>query len=899
MFEYNDLDYLKNKLKTDLENGLSNEEVLKRQKNNGANILEDKKRDSFFKIFFLQLKDPMIYILLVAIAVSIFLKEYSDSIVVLIVVLLNAFIGAFQEIKTEKALEMLKKLSSNKCNVVRNGKKIQIDASELVKGDLVFLESGSSVGADIRLIEANNLSIDESSITGESQPVKKNVEKLDKKIISLGDKLNLAYMSTLVVSGSGKGIVVSTSMATEIGKIAKLLKDDQRQITPLQKRLSDLGKLLGILTIGICGIMFIIALLEKRNPLDMIVSSISLAVAAIPEGLPAVVTIVLAIGVQRMVKVNSIVKRLPSVETLGAVSVVCSDKTGTLTENKLKCVGVYQNGNFSSDISLIDNDLILNIGLCNNAYKNEDKYIGTPMETALLYLLEVNNISFQQFTRVKELEFDSNRKMMSTLNIVENVKKQYTKGAYDRIISKCKYVRINGENRLLTKQDVENLNKKVDEQAGKARRILAFAYKQGNDLIEEFDMVFLGFITFIDPPREGVKEAIEKFKNAGVKTVMITGDYIKTAYAIGKDIGIAKDENECISGDELDVIEDNELIKIVDKKSIFARVSPLHKSRIVNAFKANGRVVAMTGDGVNDAPSLKKADIGISMGITGNDVAKEASDMILLDDNFSTIETAIEEGRTIYNNIKKSVLFLLSSNFAEIIVMMITIILGLPLPLLAIHILVVNLLTDSIPALALGADGKDSDIMNEPPRNPQETLFARGGLVNTVVYGVLIAVLTLFAFLIPSIGELLYLGVDFTLYNIKAVLINEVVLSRSQTFAFIVLSLSELFYSLSIRNINKSVIRKDILNNKFLDLAIVGGVLLIGGMLYIPFIRDILKLQEVTILIFISLVVLSASILGVHELVFRIVSHETSSNITAISDSRKKQKKVSQQRGKC
>lgn len=878
MFEYNDLNYLKEKLRTDLDKGLTNNEVLKRQQNSGKNILEDKKQDSIFKIFFRQLKDPMIYILLIAIVVSMFLKEYSDAIVIAMVVIINACIGTFQEIKTEKALEMLKKMSSHKCHVIRDGIKLQIDASELVKGDLVCLENGNSVGADLRIIESVNLSIDESSITGESHPVNKTVEKINSNIKNLGDKRNVAYMSTLVVGGHGKGVVTAIGMNSEIGKIAKLLKEEEKEITPLQKRLFDLGKLLGALTVGVCVLMFCISLLEKRNPLDMLISSISLAVAAIPEGLPAVVTIVLAIGVQRMIRVNTIVKRLPSVETLGSVSVVCSDKTGTLTENKLKCAGIYQNGKYVKSNNLEVEELILNIALCNNAYKQDEKYVGNPMESALLALLDENNIKLSTYKREEEKEFDSNRKMMSTLNIVDNNKVQFTKGAYDRIIKKCKYIRINGYNKLLTNDIVEKLNNEIDHHANKAYRILAFAYKENTNEIKEEELVFLGFITFLDPPREGVKEAIEKFKQAGVKTIMITGDYLKTACAIGKDIGIVENESECISGEELDNLTDKQLINIVEKKAVFARVSPEHKARIVTALKRNNRIVAMTGDGVNDAPSLKKADIGIAMGISGSDVAKEASDMILIDDNFTTIETAIEEGRTIYNNIKKSVLFLLSSNFAEIIVMLIAIILGLPLPLLAIHILVVNLLTDSIPALALGADCKDGDIMKEKPRKIDETLFANGGLFNTIIYGVLIASLTLLAFLLPTIQECLYTGVNFNLNNIKIALSDDSLLLKSQTFAFVVLSLSELFYSLSIRNIKKSVLRKDIFKNKYLNIAILSGVLLTGGMIFVPFIREILKLANIDILSFIILVLISASILMFHELVYPIVSHETVRN---------------------
>ena len=864
MFEFNDVEYVERKLKTNIKNGLDEKEVLRRQKNNGYNLLAEKRKDNVFKIFFHQLQDPMIYILVVAISISFFLKEYTDAIVVLIVVVLNALIGAFQEIKTERALEALKKLSEHKCSVIREGKKKQIDSSMLVIGDLVVLESGCSIPADLRIVESANLGVDESSITGESKPVKKGIAKLNENTPNLGDKENMGYMSTLVVSGRGKGIVTATGMKTEIGKIASILKDDSKSITPLQKRLFDLGKLLGIITICICMVMFVVALLENRNPLDMLISSISLAVAAIPEGLPAVVTIVLAIGVQRMIKVNVIVKRLPSVETLGSVSVVCTDKTGTLTENKLQVIGVYESGLFSEGNVIKDVEFLRNINLCNNAYKENDKYVGNAMEVALCDL-SYDEFKEKRYLRLEEKEFDSTRKMMSTLNEVDNKKIQYTKGAYDRIIQKCKYIKIDGQVKVLDANDIMKLNEAIDHHASLARRILAFAYKENVNHIKEEDMIFLGFATFMDPPKKGVKESVENFKKAGVKTVMITGDYIKTAYAIAKDLGIANNEEECISGDKIDNISDEELKKIVEKKTVFARVSPAHKSKIVEAIKQNGHVVAMTGDGVNDAPSLKKADIGISMGITGSDVSKEASDMILLDDNFSTIESAIEEGRAIYNNIKKSVLFLLSSNFSEIIVMVLAIILGLPLPLMAIHILVVNLLTDSIPALALGADLKENDIMGYPPIDSKESLFSDHGLFSAIFYGVLIALFTFFAFLLPSLEYMHEVGVDLTVFNIKWCLNDASILKKSQTFAFVAISLSELFHSLSLRNEKESIFRKDIFKNIYLDISIVAGMLIIYFCVASP-LKEILKFENIECLEMLILMCFGIAVMLVKEI---------------------------------
>ena len=870
MFEYNDLDFLKNKLKTNFETGLTQQEVDRRLISGGRNVIESKKQDSIIKVFFKQLQDPMIYILFVATAISFFFKEYNDAIVVISVVFFNAIIGAVQERKTEKSLEMLKKLSSHKSEVIRDGKRKIIDSEELVKGDLICLESGNSVGADIRVIRTSGLQIDESSITGESKPVKKIVDKIDNKITNIGDKHNMAYMSTMVVAGKGLGIVVSTGMKTEIGKIASILKED-KSLTPLQKRLFDLSKLLGVITIFICAFMFVIALLDNRNVIDMLLSAISLAVAAIPEGLPAVVTIVLAIGVQRMIRVNAIIKRLPSVETLGAVNIVCSDKTGTLTENKLKCDGIYESFIYSNPNELNNDDLKKAITLCNNAYKSEKEYIGSSIEVALLKLLENNKINVEGYRRIEENEFDSTRKMMSVLCVGEGGFVQYTKGAYDRLINKCNRIYDGNEVRKITNNDVEQINKAIDEQANKAKRILAFAMKNcAANKINEEDMIFLGFMTFVDPPRAGVKEAIEKFKKAGVKTVMITGDYVKTAFAIAKDIGVAENENECINGEELDLLKRGDLSKILEKKSVFARVSPKHKAIIVEGLKENGNIVAMTGDGVNDAPSLKKADIGISMGMTGSDVAKESSDMILIDDNFVTIETAIEEGRTIYNNIKKSVLFLLSSNFAEIIVMVGAIIFGLPLPLLAMHILIVNLLTDSFPALALGADCKDGDIMKEKPRKSTESLFSNGGLINTVLFGGLIAALTFLAFSLPSIMECFYFGVDFNISNMKQILLDGKMLAKSQTYAFVVLSLSEIFYAYAMRNDKKTIFYKEIFKNRYLNLAMSGGVIVIYLFIFLAPLRDIFALNDMVITEFMVLIAISASILFLREIIIAL-----------------------------
>lgn len=862
MYEYKDLNYLKNNVKTDLKKGLNQKEAESRLKVYGENILEDSHKQNYFKVFINQLKDPMIYILLVGIAISAFLREFSDCIVIIVVVLLNALIGMFQEVKTEKSLEMLKKISSNKVCVVRDGQRHLIDSKELVVGDLVILESGNSVGADLRIIHSEGLKIDESSLTGESKAVNKSSELLSENITTLGDKTNLAYMSTLVVSGKGKGIVIATGMKSEIGRIAKLLKEKKTELSPLQTKLARLGKLLGLLVVGVCLLLFFVALLEKRDVLDMLLSSISLAVAAIPEGLPTVVTIVLALGVQKMSKMNALVKRLHSVESLGSVNIICSDKTGTITENKLKCESIYENGVLLNASEMKLSELSLASFLCNNSYLDGNKWQGSSIECELKRITSSLNININMYERLEEKEFNSSRKMMSTLNVVGGRKKQYTKGAFDRIIDKCNYQLINGKKELLTERIKLEIKKIIDQKSLEGKRILAFAKKDDVNKITEENMVFLGFLTFFDPPREGVKESVATFKKAGIETRMITGDYLQTAYSIAKSVGIVSEIDECISGEELNNLEGVELDRTIASKKVFARVSPEHKTKIVESLKGTGNVVAMTGDGVNDAPSLKKADIGISMGINGSDVAKEASDIILLDDDFSTIKVAIKEGRKIYENLRKTILFLLSSNFAEIIVMVVGIVLSFPLPLLAIHILIVNLLTDSIPALCLGIDSVNDHIMERKPNNKKEGLFSNGGIIRIFIYGVIIALLTFIAYLIPSLSEGFKLGVS----GIDIITTNERVLLKSQTYAFVVLSISELFCALAARDLNRSVYRKDILNNKYMNWAIVLGVLVTMALIFTPA-SSVLKFSKLSVGEFAFLILISLCVLAMHELV--------------------------------
>ena len=871
MFEQKNVSECERELKTNIKDGLTKEEAYKRLVVNGKNVLVEAKKKGAFKLFLSQLNDPMIYILFGAIFISLMLKEISDAIIIVVVVLLNGVIGTVQETKAEKALEALKKMSSPTCVVKRNGHLTEIKAEDLVVGDVVEIEAGRTVAADLRLVETNNVKIEESSLTGESVPVVKDAKIILKEEVPVGDRFNMAFMSTNVVNGRGVGIVVATGMKTQVGKIACLLKDEKNDLTPLQKRLADLGKVLGILTVILCVMLFFVALIQKRDTYAMLLNAISLAVAAIPEGLPAVVTIVLALGVQRMVKVNAIVRKLPSVETLGSVSVVCSDKTGTLTQNKMTVEKVYCFNNLYESSMAKNCDLLIEgMILCNDAEINGSGFIGDPTEVALINFGEKKGVKKEIVnkihTRINEIPFDSDRKMMSTQHLYGGVKRMYTKGALDMVLGRCTKIYDDGKIRSLNEKDVKEINNVSREMAKDALRILALAYKESGSF-EEKDLVFVGFVGMIDPPRPQVKNSVAMFKNAGITTVMITGDHIDTAFAIAKDLGLAREISQCINGEQLNQLTQEMLNEKVKCLRVFARVSPEHKVKIVKAFKENGKIVAMTGDGVNDAPSLKEADIGIAMGVSGTDVAKGAADMVLNDDNFTTIEKAIEEGRTIYANIKKSVLFLLSSNFAEVITMFVAILIGLPVPLIAIHILWINLLTDSIPALALGSDPKDSDVMKDLPRNPKESLFARGGIKCTLFYGFLIGFLTLFAFVSVPISELKSLGGKINYNSILDVLKNIEVLKTAQTFAFTTLAVSELLHAVGMRNSKKTFIRKSIFDNKLMIFAVLLGIILQVLVTGVPFLNDFFKTTRMDLAEWCFVLGLSFLVLIAHEIV--------------------------------
>lgn len=612
----------------------------------------------------------LIYVLLGAAVITILIKEYSDAIIILTVVILNAVIGVIQEYKAEKAVEALKKMTTPKSLVRRNGEIIEIKSEEVVPGDIVILDAGRYIPADIRLIESANLQIEESALTGESVPSQKDasVNLTDPKT-PIGDRANMAFMSTLVTYGRGEGVVVATAMDTEIGKIAKILDDDSNEMTPLQKRLDELGRILGFLAIGICVLIFVIAILQKRDVMEMFLTAISLAVAAIPEGLAAIVAIVLALGVTRMSKINAIVKKLPAVETLGSVNIICSDKTGTLTQNKMTVTRQYTYG-LLTDIpasagnltgTAEENELIKTLVLCSDATYENGQGTGDPTEVALIVLgnkfdMKKDELN-KEHKRVSEFPFDSDRKLMSTLNVEGNGYRVNTKGALDNLLKICTYVLAKGEVIPLTDEIKENFLKVAEEMSDSALRVLGAAYKNTRDIIEpeemEKDLILIGIVGMIDPPRLEVKDSIREAINAGIIPIMITGDHKNTAFAIAKELDIAESIEQSITGAEIDEMSEEEFAKNINKYRVFARVSPEHKVKIVKAFKAQGNIVSMTGDGVNDAPSLKYADIGVAMGITGTDVAKGASDMILTDDNFTTIVHAIEEGRNIYNNIKR------------------------------------------------------------------------------------------------------------------------------------------------------------------------------------------------------------------------------------------------------
>ena len=876
--------------KTDLKKGLNLEGVEESRKKYGINELKAKKKKTLLIKFLEQFKDFMIIILIIAALVSGIIgyienEGITDSIIILIVVIMNAIIGVAQESKAEKSLEALQKLSSHVAKVIRNGELIIVPSKELVPGDIVVLETGDYVPADLRIIEAVNLKVQEASLTGESVPVEKNIEAISDEKVGIGDRTNMLFASSLITYGRGKGIVVETGMNTEVGKIASIINDTNETETPLQEKLNKLGKTLGIGALIICAVIFVIGLLYGKNPLDMFMTAVSLAVAAIPEGLAAVSTIVLAIGVQRMVKKHAIVKKLPAVETLGSATVICSDKTGTLTQNKMTVQKIFYNNKLVDipEVNLEEEDAVLEklvyvSMLCNDTKIGTDKQLtGDPTETALInmgFKLDFQPAIYEQMPRIKEIPFDSDRKLMTTVNRIGEKFVVCTKGGVDELLNRCTKYILKGE----IKTDLDNYKNQIKENNEKmakdALRVLAMGYKELNHEPTDEEMkdiennlIYIGMVGMIDPPREEVKLAVQKCKTAGIKTVMITGDHKITAVAIAKALGILEKEDEAITGAELEEMSDEELTKNIRKYSVYARVSPEHKVRIVKAWQANGEIVAMTGDGVNDAPALKTADIGCAMGIVGTDVAKEAADVILTDDNFATIVSAVEEGRRIYDNILKAIQFLLSSNVGEIIVLFVAILItpllskifGIDIhliePLLPIHILWINLVTDSLPALALAVDPAEKDIMKRKPIKPKKGVFTKGMIWRVVYQGVMIGIITLAAFVIG-------LGTK-NVPVIEGLTEQEVRVEIGQTMAFVALALSELVHVFNIRNNKESIFKTKIFNNGKLILAILVSAILMFVILLIPGLRTIFSIPvlpmsnivEIVILVLLPMVI--------------------------------------------
>ena len=834
------------RVKTDAKHGLITEEVRFRQQKYGKNKLQEKKKETILVKFIKQFNDFMIIILIIASILSAGISylqgenDYVDAIIIIAIVVFNAIMGVIQEAKAEKSIEALKEMTPPKAKAIRNGKIVEINAEELVVGDIIELESGTYVPADCRLLESYNLKIEESSLTGETEPVLKDASIIAKRDIALGDMLNMAFMASIVVNGHGKAVVTEIGMNTKVGKIANMIMEDETPETPIQKKLAQVGKILGIVCLVICVLIFIIGLIKKIDPIEMFMTSVGLAVAAIPEGLPAIVTIVLSIGVSKMAKNNSIIRKLPAVETLGCSKVICSDKTGTLTQNKMTVV----------EIQAQDKMLATKLAaMCTDSSITYEKGVaqvkGEPTEVALVQNALKNNINknelYIEMPRVAEIPFDSSRKMMTTIHSINNKYITITKGAPDILLNRCNIT-------VGEKRRIEEQNEKM---AKKALRVIAVAYKEmtflpkGQEIkyVEE-GLTFVGLIGMIDPPREGVKEAVKTCKRAGIKTVMITGDHIATAKAIAKELYILGPRDKAITGKELDNISQDKLIKEIKEYSVFARVTPEHKVRIVKAWQATGSVVAMTGDGVNDSPALKNADIGIAMGKNGTDVAKNAADMILTDDNFVTIVKAVKQGRNIYDNIKKAIHFLIATNIGEIVTIFMGLVLGLKAPLLAIQLLWINLVTDSLPAIAIGLEPPEKDIMKRQPIDSRRGIFAGGLWSKIIVEGIMLGMLTLLAF---SIGNKYFC------------------LEVGRTMAFIALGMLELVHSFNIKS-EQSIFKTGILENKYLIGSFILGTIVQTMVVVIPTLANVFKLVSLTSTQWIITIIISILPIPIMEL---------------------------------
>ncbi|MEG2450574.1 MAG: calcium-translocating P-type ATPase, PMCA-type, partial [Clostridia bacterium] len=799
--------------------GLTHDEAAHRLETNGKNALKEGKKKSLVVKFFEQFKDMMIIVLIIAAIVSAVIaivnKEYAellDSGVIMLIVIINAIIGVVQESKAESALEALKNMNKSFCKVLRSGEIKHLASEELVVGDIVQLDAGDIVPADVRLISSSSLKVEEAALTGESVPSEKNFDEVLDDKAPIGDRANMAFSGGVVTYGRGRGIVTSTGMNTEVGKIATMLSSQDNQTSPLQKQLGKTAKILSLFVLVVAAIIFAVSAARGNNMVDAFMTAVAIAVAAIPEGLPAVVTIVLAIGVQKMSKRNAIVKNLPSVETLGCCEIICSDKTGTLTLNKMTVKGYYTpTAGLKGEEDRTDDEefklLVRAMTLCNDTEESEDGFVGDPTETALVAYAKLTGINYAELNaeweRIDEKPFDSIRKLMSTVNKSESATVAHIKGATDMLIPRCKYIIDGAGQREITEADIVAINEANKQMATGALRVLGVAVKFDNfsQAEMESDLTFVGLVGMIDPPRAEVKAAVEVCKLAGMRPIMITGDHIVTASAIARQVGILRDGDKVILGADLDKISDEEFLKTIEQYSVYARVSPENKVRIVKTYQQLGKIVAMTGDGVNDAPSIKQADIGIGMGITGTDVSKGASDLVLADDNFATIIGAVEEGRKIFANIKKAIQFLLSANIAEVLCLFIvTVFLDVPF-LTPIMILWINLVTDSFPALSLGMEATEKDVMNYPPRKSNASLFAGRTGVDIIIQGILQTGLVMTSF---AIGN----------YVLADGINNHAV---AMTMAFVSLCMIQLFHSYSMRSTNNSVLNKKIFGNKYLN----------------------------------------------------------------------------------
>ncbi|MFV8827091.1 cation-translocating P-type ATPase [Alkalihalobacterium sp. APHAB7] len=841
--------------------GLSDKEAQKRLKQYGENKLDEGEKPSALLVFLSQFKDFMVLVLLAATLISGLLGEYIDAITIMIIILLNGVLGFVQERKAEKSLTALKELSAPQLVVLRNGEWIKIPSSLAVVGDIVKITSGDRIGADMRLLKVNGLQIEESSLTGESVPVQKSEQVLIGEALELGDQANMAFMGTLVTQGNGIGVIIATGMKTEMGKIAHLLQSTETLVTPLQRKLEQLGKILIGVALLLTALVVLIGVYQGHDVYTMFLAGVSLAVAAIPEGLPAIVTVALALGVQRMIKRKAIVRKLPAVETLGCASVICSDKTGTLTQNKMTVThlwiggktwhvtgtGYEPKGDFLASGEKVNIQKeralqqMLAFGyLCNHAKINEKpvkegllkkkktEFVidGDPTEGALVVAAMKAGITSEalkkQFRIIKEFPFESTRKMMTVIVEDKNGKRfAVTKGAPDVVLANSKNIFFNSREEAMTNRSRTLVEDAITTLASQALRTIAIAYRplSTSDKVDypldiEKDLTFIGLEGMIDPPRPEVRDSIRECREAGIKTIMITGDHAITARAIAKQLDILPENGKVLDGQTLSRISVEQLEEVVDDVYVFARVSPEHKLKIVKALQARGHIVAMTGDGVNDAPAIKAANIGIAMGITGTDVAKEASSLILSDDNFATIKAAIKEGRNIYENIRKFIRYMLASNVGEILVMLFAMILGLPLPLVAIQILWINLVTDGLPAMALGMDKAEGDVMKRPPRSPHEGVFARGLAWKIVSRGLMIGVVTLVAFMV----------------TLNA---NPDDLTKAQTVAFVTLVMAQLIHVFDCRS-EYSVYHRNPFENMYLVVAVISSVLLMLAVIYYP-----------------------------------------------------------------